>query len=145
VDKKKLLAISVASRFKPQVARKGGLMKDIAVSANGKNLEAEVGPLFGRARFFILVDPDTLEWEALDNLGNISGTQGVGLMTAKSLERKNIRTVLTGSCGPKAFEELQAAGIEVVLNAHGTVRKALANFMNGELDRAAKSNVMVAF
>jgi predicted Fe-Mo cluster-binding NifX family protein len=120
-------------------------MKDIAVSANGKNLEAEVGPLFGRARFFILVDPDTLEWETLDNMGNISGSQGIGVMTAKSLERKNIRTVLTGSCGPKAFEELKAAGIEVILNAHGTVRKALASFMNGELDRAAKSNVMVAF
>jgi predicted Fe-Mo cluster-binding NifX family protein len=104
-----------------------------------------VGPLFGRARFFILVDPDTLEWEALDNLRNLDTSQGVGLVTAKSLERKNIRTVLTGSCGPKAFGELQAAGIEVVLNAQGTIRQALASFMNGELAKASKSNVAVIY
>jgi predicted Fe-Mo cluster-binding NifX family protein len=94
-------------------------MKNIAVSANGKNLEAQVGPLFGRARFFILVDPDTLEWEALDNLGSLGASQGIGLMSAKSLERKNIRTVLTGSCGPKAFEELQAAKKRNFLTQNG--------------------------
>jgi predicted Fe-Mo cluster-binding NifX family protein len=120
-------------------------MKNIAVSANGENLEAQVGPLFGRARFFILVDPDTLEWEPLDNLRSLGTSQGVGLVTAKSLERKNIRTVLTGSCGPKAFEELQAAGIEVVLNAQGTIRQALASFMNGALVKASKSNVAVNY
>jgi predicted Fe-Mo cluster-binding NifX family protein len=120
-------------------------MKNIAVSANGKHLEAQVGPLFGRSRFFILVDPDTLEWETLDNLASLGNSQGIGLMTAQSLERKNIRTVLTGSCGPKAFEELQAAGIEVILNAKGTIRQAVASFMNGELARASKSNVMVAY
>ena len=119
-------------------------MKDIAVSATGRNLEAKVGPLFGRARFFILVDPDSLEWEALDNLGNLSATQGIGVVTARSLERKNVRTVLTGSCGPKAFEELQAAGIEVVLDAKGTIRQALASYIKGELPRATRSNVAVA-
>lgn len=120
-------------------------MKDIAVSANGRHLEAQVGPLFGRARFFILVDPDTLEWEALDNLKNLSASQGIGLTTAKSLEKKKIRLVLTGSCGPKAFQELQAAGIDVVLNAQGTVRQALANFAQGELTKASKSNVAVTY
>jgi predicted Fe-Mo cluster-binding NifX family protein len=120
-------------------------MKNIAVSANGKNLEAKVGPLFGRARFFILVDPDTLEWEALDNLANLSARQGIGLATAKSLEQKNICTVVTGSCGPKAFGALQAAGIGVVLNARGTIRQALSSYLEGELPRAAKANVAVSY
>jgi predicted Fe-Mo cluster-binding NifX family protein len=120
-------------------------MKTIAVSANGMNLESQVGPLFGRARFFILLDPNTLEWEALDNLKNLSGSQGIGIMTAKSLERKNISTVLTGSCGLKAFEELKAAGIDVVLNAQGTIRQAVTSFMNGELPKASKSNVAVTY
>ncbi|MEJ2226404.1 MAG: NifB/NifX family molybdenum-iron cluster-binding protein [Syntrophobacterales bacterium] len=119
-------------------------MKDIAVSANGKHLAAKVGPLFGRSRFFILVDPTTLEWEALDNLKNLSSTQGVGLMTAKSLHQKKIRTVITGKCGPKAFGELQAAGIEVFLNAKGTVRQALTGYITGELSPATKSNVAVS-
>jgi predicted Fe-Mo cluster-binding NifX family protein len=120
-------------------------MKTIAVSANGKKLEAKVGPLFGRARFFIIVDPDTLEWEAWDNLANLSAAQGIGVMTANRMVRHNIRTVLTGSCGPKAFQELQAAGIEVVLNAQGTVRQALASLKEGKLTRASGTNVSVSY
>jgi predicted Fe-Mo cluster-binding NifX family protein len=120
-------------------------MKTIAVSANGKRLEDKVGPLFGRARFFIVVDPDTLEWEAWDNAGNLSAAQGIGVMTANRLVRQNIRTVLTGSCGPKAFQELQAAGVEVVLNVQGTVRQALASFKAGQLSRASGANVAVSF
>jgi predicted Fe-Mo cluster-binding NifX family protein len=120
-------------------------MKNIAVSANGKNLEAKVGHLFGRARFFIVIDPDTMEWEAWDNLDNLSAVQGIGVLAANRLVRKNIRTVLTGSCGPKAFQELQTAGIEVFLNAKGTVRQALANLMKGELDRASGPNVSVTY
>jgi predicted Fe-Mo cluster-binding NifX family protein len=119
-------------------------MKDIAVSANGNKLTSQVGPLFGRARFFILVDSDTLEWEALDNLGNLSASQGIGVTTAKTLERKNIRTILTGSCGPKAFAELQAAGIDVVLGVQGTIRQALTRYMQGDLTRASKANVAIA-
>jgi predicted Fe-Mo cluster-binding NifX family protein len=120
-------------------------MKTIAVSANDNNLEGKVGQLFGRARFFIIVDPDTLEWEAWDNLDNLSALQGVGILAANRLVRRNIRTVLTGSCGPKAFEELQAAGIEVVLNAKGTVRQALADFKKGELRQASQSNVSSSY
>jgi predicted Fe-Mo cluster-binding NifX family protein len=120
-------------------------MKNLAVSANGENLEAKVAPLFGRARFFIIVDPDTLEWETWDNIGNLSATQGIGITTANRLVRHNIRTVLTGSCGPKAFEELQAAGVEVFLNAQGTVRQAVDRHRKGELHRASKSNVSVSY
>jgi predicted Fe-Mo cluster-binding NifX family protein len=120
-------------------------MKDIAVSSDGAHLKYNVGPVFERARFFILVDPETREWEVLDNLKNLYTSQGVGLITAKSLARKNIRTVLTGSCGPIAFMELQFAGIEVVLNAKGTIRQALFNYLNRELNRTSKSNVLVIF
>ncbi len=120
-------------------------MKTLAVSANGKSLEAKVGPLFGRARFFILIDPDTLEWEAWDNLATLSATQGIGIMAANRLVRQNIRTVLTGRCGPKAFQTLQAAGIQVVLNAQGTVRQALANYMTGGLRPASGPNVAVSY
>lgn len=83
-------------------------MKTIAISAAKKSLEAPVEALFGRARFFILADPVTLEWEALDNLPNLSSNQMIGVMAAKSLVRKNIGTVMTGKCGSKAFAELKS-------------------------------------
>lgn len=47
-------------------------MKTIAISTARKSLDAPVEGLFGRARFFILADPDTLEWEAEDNMPSLS-------------------------------------------------------------------------
>ena len=119
-------------------------MQTMAVGANGQSLEAKVSPLFGRARFFILVDPNTLEWEALDNLANLSNAQGIGVAVANHLVRKNIRTVVAGSCGPKAFQTLEAAGVEVILHVKGTARPALARSKQGELRRASGPNIRVS-
>jgi len=39
----------------------------IAVSATGLTLDAEVDPRFGRCQYFVIVDPETMEFEALEN------------------------------------------------------------------------------
>jgi len=39
----------------------------IAISATAPNLDAEVEPRFGRCQYFIIVDPQSIEFEALDN------------------------------------------------------------------------------
>jgi predicted Fe-Mo cluster-binding NifX family protein len=119
-------------------------MKSVAISTARKSLDAPVEGLFGRARFFILADPDTLEWEALDNLSNISGSQSIGIATARSLVQKNVQTVMTGKCGAKAFAELKAAGVQVILDTEGTVRQALAKFIRRDFSPATGPNVSVA-
>ena len=116
-------------------------MKTIAVSASKKSLDGPVGGLFGRARFFILADPETGEWEALDNLSNLSANQQIGVTTAETIIRKNIKTVMTGKCGAHAFEKLQTSGIQVILDTKGTVRQALAKFIRGEVVPATGPNV----
>ena len=116
-------------------------MKTVAISTARKSLDAPVEGLFGRARFFILADPDTLEWEAEDNMHSLSSQQLVGIMTAQNLVRKNIHTVMTGKCGSKAFNELKAAGIQVILDTEGTVREALEKFIRGDFSPATGPNV----
>ena len=39
----------------------------IAISATGSTLDAEVDPRFGRCQHFIIVDPETMEFEAIEN------------------------------------------------------------------------------
>ena len=39
----------------------------IAISATGPTLDAEVDPRFGRCQYFIIADPQTMEFEALEN------------------------------------------------------------------------------
>jgi predicted Fe-Mo cluster-binding NifX family protein len=119
-------------------------MKTVAISANGKDIDAGVEARFGRARFFILVDPITQEWETVDNLSTLSSLMDVGILTAKTLTRNRVvQTVVTGNCGPKAFDELKGAGVKVFLNAQGTVRQALNKLRLGELQEAAGPNVPV--
>ena len=39
----------------------------IAVTSKGTDLDAQVDPRFGRAQYIMIVDPETLDFEALDN------------------------------------------------------------------------------
>lgn len=119
-------------------------MKTVAISASGKDLDAYVEPRFGRTRFFVLVDPNTEDWDSFDNLANISSLQDVGILTAKNLTKNQVvQTVVTGSCGPKAFKELQGAGVKVFLNARGTVRHVLNKLRLGKLKEASGPNVPI--
>jgi len=113
-------------------------------SANGKSLDAQVGFLFGGPRFFILVAPEAWNGGPLITWG-ISCHPGGGGITANSLASRRIQVVLPGSRGPKAFEELQAAGIEVVLNPPGTIRQAITRLKMGELDPDSGLKVLCNF
>ena len=63
----------------------------IAISAMGTTLDAEIDPRFGRCQYFIIVDPDTMEFEALDNSGAMAGG-GAGISTAQTIAGKGSRS-----------------------------------------------------
>ncbi len=113
----------------------------IAVSATGKSMDAAVDPRFGRAAFFILVDTDTMETEVIENAQNLQAAQGAGIQTASLVARQKAQAVLTGHCGPKAFQTLKAAGIPVVTGVEGTVREAVENYRQGKYSHADAPNV----
>jgi predicted Fe-Mo cluster-binding NifX family protein len=83
----------------------------IAISATQPNLEGEVEPRFGRCRYFIIVDPETSEFEALEN-PNVESPSGAGVATGQFVASQGVREVLTGSLGPNAQQILAAAGIK---------------------------------
>jgi predicted Fe-Mo cluster-binding NifX family protein len=113
----------------------------IAVSANGPGLDAQVDPRFGRAPYFLLVDPDTLEFEVLVNLPGLQAAQGAGVQAGALVAGKKPAAVLTGHCGPKAFDTLQAAGIPVIVGVDGPVREAVQNFQAGKFKPTPGPNV----
>ncbi len=103
----------------------------ICITAKGKDLNSEVDPRFGRAQNFLFVDPETLEFEVLEN-PNIETAQGAGIQTAQLIASKNVAAVLTGSCGPNASRVLQASGIKVMTGITGSVQDALAEYESEE-------------
>ncbi|MCK5535127.1 NifB/NifX family molybdenum-iron cluster-binding protein, partial [bacterium] len=54
----------------------------ICITAQGDNLDSMVDSRFGRCRYFIVVDSDTLEFEAIQN-PNTETTGGAGILSAQ--------------------------------------------------------------
>ncbi len=113
----------------------------IAISAKGKGLDDEIDPRFGRAAYFIIVDPETMEFKAVDNTQNIEAMQGAGIQAARTVAEEGAGVLITGHCGPKAFVTLQAAKINVAVNVSGTVGEAIEKFKRGEISYTKAPNV----
>ncbi len=116
----------------------------IAISATAPSLNADVDPRFGRCQYFVIVDPATMEFEALEN-PNVSGLSGVGISTAQMIASKGVSVVLTGNCGPKAYQTLSAVGIQVISGVVGKVRDATESYKAGQLGATPQPTVDAHF
>ena len=113
----------------------------IAITAKGRDIDAEVDPRFGRARFIVIVDENGTVLEALDNSNNVNAMRGAGIQAGKMLSDRKVDVLMTGHCGPNAFRALDAAGIQVVVEQSGTVREALSRFNRNEVEYANNPDV----
>ena len=112
----------------------------ICVTSEGGSLDSMVDPRFGRCQYFIIVDTDTLEFEAVGN-PNIESMGGAGIQSAQLVSSKQVKAVVTGNVGPNAFQTLQAAGIEIFTGASGTVKEAIEKYKKGEFKAASNPSV----
>ena len=113
----------------------------LAVTSTGKDLDASLDPRFGRADYFIIVDPATKAFEVVENRQNLNLPQGAGIQAGKTIADHPVDVLITGHCGPKAFKVLQQAGVKVMTGASGTVADAIAQFNRGELEISAEADV----
>ncbi len=112
----------------------------ITVTATGPDLDAAVDPRFGRCPYFLIVDTDTMKFEAVEN-PNLSLGGGAGIQSAQLMAGKGVQFVLTGNCGPNAYQTLSAAGIEVIIGCSGTAADVIEQFKAGQLSAAGQPNV----
>jgi predicted Fe-Mo cluster-binding NifX family protein len=114
----------------------------VALSATGPNLDNEIDPRFGRCSYFIIIDPDTMEYESIDNTGSET-TSGVGIATAQVImERyKDLGIVITGHCGPNAYQVLESGNIQVITGISGEMRKVVQDYKSGKYQTVSQSDV----
>ena len=112
----------------------------VAISAKGVDLSSQVDPRFGRAAHILIVDSETMEIEPVDNSANVNSFKGAGIQAATMVHDKGAEIVMTGFCGPKAFQTLQAAGIKVVSDVRGTVAEALERLKSGTVEYLETAN-----
>ena len=116
----------------------------VAVSADGPTLDAKIDPRFGRCSYFVLVDTDSLDARAVEN-ASAASAQGAGIGTAQMVAGEGVDAVLTGNCGPNAYQALEAAGIKVVTGVTGTVREAVDSYKAGRFQPSSQPNVASHF
>jgi len=112
----------------------------VAITATGPTLDADIDPRFGRCQYFIIVDPETMQFEALENSGAMAGG-GAGVSTAQMIASKGVEVVLTGNCGPNAYQVLSAAGIKVITGVAGKVQDAIQGYKSGKFQASSQPNV----
>jgi len=107
----------------------------IILTATSPSIDSKVDPRFGRGAFLIVVDPDTLEWQAHPNSG-ISAMGGAGTLVAQFAANQKAEAVISGDFGPNAYNALQAAGIAMYLfGASITINEAIEHFKAEKLER----------
>lgn len=107
----------------------------IIVTASSPDLKSNVDTRFGRGANFILVDPETLEWQAYPNPG-VSASGGAGTLAAQFAANQQASAIISGDFGPNAYDALQAAGISMyLLGDCATVMEAVERYKAGGLER----------
>lgn len=106
-----------------------------AVSAQENHLDSPTDPRFGRARYFLIVDIDSLDYDVILN-PNVNAVGGAGIQSAQLVIKKGVESVITGNCGPNAFRVLRAADIDIYEWTNGSVKEAIQAYKNGQLTRS---------
>lgn len=111
------------SGFQSQISSSSPKRK-ICVSSKGKDLSAELDPRFGRARYFLILDPESSHLEVLEN-PNTEAAQGAGIQAAQMILSKDVGTVVTGNSGPNARRVLDSGGVNVIEGVSGKIEDIL--------------------
>ena len=104
----------------------------IAIAANGADLGALASPVLGRCPIFILVNPETMEYEAAANPA-AAIPRGADIPAAQFIVRRRVDALVTSIVGPEALAILRAADIPVYMFGGGTVREAIQAYQAGKL------------
>ncbi|MBN1761563.1 MAG: NifB/NifX family molybdenum-iron cluster-binding protein [Methanomicrobia archaeon] len=112
----------------------------ICVTATAGDLNAQVDPRFGRSQYFVIVDADTMAFEALPNEA-MNAPGGAGIQAAQAMVNKGVDVVISGNMGPNAFQVLSTAGVKIATGAYGTVKEAVEMYKSGKLSETGTSTV----
>jgi len=112
----------------------------IAVSSIGTDLDSEIDPRFGRCAYFIIVNPDDMTFEAIEN-ESMSLGGGAGIQSGQFIASTGAKILITGNVGPNASRTLNAAGLDVIVGVSGPVREAIERYKKGELSPTNQASV----
>ncbi|MFH1683913.1 MAG: NifB/NifX family molybdenum-iron cluster-binding protein [Candidatus Margulisiibacteriota bacterium] len=112
----------------------------VCVTSTGDNLDVIVDPRFGRCAYFVIVDPESLDFKAMAN-PNLSATGGAGIQSAQLVAKEGAEAVVTGNVGPNAFQTLSSLGLKIYTGAAGTIKEVIQQYKDGKLKEMSGPSV----
>ena len=107
----------------------------IILTTSSPDIKSQVDPRFGRGAYLLVIDTDTLEWEARPNPG-VSASGGAGIQAAQFVTEHKAEAVISSDFGPHAFEVLHTASVPMYLfGSCRTVRDVIVQFKAGRLEQ----------
>ncbi len=113
-------------------------MKIAFTVSDGADMSARMDSRFGRAAKFLIYDTETKAFSVIDNAYAQAG-QGAGLKAAETVVKAGAVVLVTGDCGPKAFQALKNAGVKVYSAKDVSVAGALEAFNEAKLAEIASA------
>lgn len=109
----------------------------LLLSVTSPKFDSDLDPRFGRAAYYLIVDLDTMDWDAVENPAlNASG--GAGIQAAQFVSERQCEVVLSGDFGPNAFNALKAAGVGMYrYGSAASVEQAIDLYKAGKLETLA--------
>jgi len=111
-----------------------------AIAAKGKTLDSHVDDRFGRCPFFVVVDSESMGFEAMTNPG-LEEKDAAGIQACQMLINRAVDAVVVKNIGHNALVTLDGAGIRVYVGITGTVLDAIEKLKKGELTSAERPTV----
>ena len=112
----------------------------ICITSTGKDLDAQIDPRFGRCSYFLFINPEDMDVEAVSNESALA-TGGAGIQAAQRVAQQKVKCVITGNIGPNAFQTLKAAYIEVITGISGRAKDAVDQYKAGNLKKTESATV----
>ena len=116
----------------------------VVVTAQGQDLEAMVDPRFGRCQYFLFIDTESMQLEAVVNPARQAGG-GAGIQAGQLVADKGAEAVITGNVGPNASRVLTGSGIKVYTGAAGSVSGVIEKFKEGKFTQSSGPTVREHF
>lgn len=105
----------------------------VIITTVSQDIDSPPDARFGRGANFLLVDTETLEWEAYPNPA-VGASGGAGVQAAQFMADKGVEAVVSGDFGPNAYQALTASGIRMYLiGSCQTASEAVERLVKGEL------------
>ncbi len=112
----------------------------IAVSSTDKDLNAEVDPRFGRCKYFLIVDSESMDFKTISNESSMA-FGGAGVKAAETVVNSGANILITGNIGPNAHRTLDAGRVKIFTGARGSIKDAIESYKKGDLNKTENPNV----